>query len=147
MLFRSRTAPTAAATLLFALVAVAACDDNTNPTDGIAGTYQAAELTIADESGSIDLLAAGAELSIVLTAAGATSGTFVIPAAYSESGLEETLSLAGTYEYDAAAQSATFDHEADTFIRDVAWELEGGNLHAAFTSGGSTLTATLERTH
>jgi hypothetical protein len=140
------TPRSAAAALLFSLAASTACDDNTEPSDSIAGTYQAAELTITDATGSTDLLAAGAELTIVLSAAGTTTGTFVVPAAYSEEGVDETLSLAGSYEYDPASETATFEHEADTFIRDVTWELEDGDLHGVFSSGGATLTATLERT-
>jgi hypothetical protein len=126
--------------------AITGCSDSADPSSGVSGTYQATELTLTDGSGNTDFLAAGAEVSIVLTPTGTTTGSLVVPAAYSESGLEETYSLTGTYAYDADARAVTFDQAADTFLRDITWEVDGRELHGTLAVDlGSTLTATLER--
>ncbi len=125
---------------------LAGCSDSTDPPASVSGNYVATELTVTDGGGATDLLAAGAEVTIVLTATGTTTGTMVVPAAYSESGLDETYSLAGTYLYDANAGTVTFDQAADTFLRDMTWEVSGSELHGTLVvEVGTTLTATLER--
>ena len=137
-------------------LALAACSDSTHSPTGINassappatvdGPYQATTLTVKEGNSTTDLIAGGAEVSIVLTSSGTTTGTMVVPAAYSESGTEETLSLDGTYTYDAGSGVVTFTHDADTFLRDMTWEASGKELHGTLAVDvGSTLTATLER--
>jgi len=69
----------------------------------------------------------------------------VIPAAYSESGTEETLSLDGTYTYDAGTGAVAFTHDADTFLRDMTWKAAGTTISGTIDLGSATLTATLAR--
>jgi hypothetical protein len=137
-----RTRRTLAAALLALTVGTAACSD---PNDGISGNYVASEATLTTGGEEVDLIDEGLAIGITLTQAGTTSGLMTIPASRSESGELETLSLAGTYEYDAEAGTATFDHAADTFIRDVTWEVDGSDLRATFTSDEGELAVTLER--
>ncbi len=128
----------------FVCLALASCTSESGPEDGIAGTWEATELTLTVDDETTDLLAEGAELRLVLTDGGATSGTFFVPGAFTESGDDETLSLAGTYTYDANERTATFEHVADTFIRDVGWALDGDELHSAFPDATGGIRATLE---
>ena len=133
---------------------VAACGEGGSSTTGISGgsaypatidgTYSATIVTLTEAGGSTDLIAEGAAISLVLTPGGATTGTMTVPAAYSESGEEEILSLAGTYTYDDATGIATFAHAADTFIRDTEWHAKGTRLTGTFDGGTYSISATLE---
>ena len=71
-----------------------------------------------------------------------TSGSFTVPGAYTESGEEESQSLVGIAVYEEAASTVTFDHDADTFIRDITWTVDGDELCGAFTSGSESISAT-----
>jgi hypothetical protein len=133
----------------------AACGEGGSSTTGISGgssypasvegTYSATTVTLAEAGGSTDLLAEGVVISLVLTAGGTTTGSMTVPAAYSESGEEEILSLNGTYTYDATTGIATLAHAADTFLRDTTWHAKGTQLKGTFDGGTYTLTVTLDR--
>ncbi len=133
---------------------IAACGDGGSSTTGISGgssypatvdgTYSATVVTLTEAGGSTDLLAEGVVISLVLTPGGATTGTMTVPAAYSESGEEEILSLNGTYTYDATTGIVTLAHAADTFLRDTTWHAKGTQLKGTFDGGTYTLTVTLE---
>lgn len=140
--------------LAFGVALIAACGDGDPSTTGISGgsaypetidgTYSATTVTLTETSGGTDLLAEGVVISLVLTPGGATTGTMTVPAAYSESGEEEILSLLGTYTYDATTGVAGFAHAADTFIRDTEWHAKGTRLTGTFDGGTYSITATLE---
>jgi hypothetical protein len=100
-------------------------------------------MTLSADGDNTDLLTQGAELTMVLTTSGTTSGTLVVPAAYTESGTEESFSLAGTYEYNATTGAVSFDQSADTFVRDATWTLAGDQLLGEFESGTSVIEAVL----
>lgn len=86
--------------LLASLIGALGCSSDGGGGDqGPAGRYTATELTLSIDGDNTDLLAQGASFTMVLSSAGATSGTLVAPGAYTESGTEESFSLAGTYEY------------------------------------------------
>ena len=133
---------------------VAACGEGDSSTTGISGgsaypatvdgTYSATTVTLTEAGGSTDLIAEGAAISLVLTPGGATTGTMTVPAAYSESGEEEILSLLGTYTYDATTGVAGFAHAADTFIRDTEWHAKGTRLTGTFDGGTYSINAPLE---
>ncbi len=127
------------------MLACLACSSDNGPSGSPEGTWTATELTATIDGDETDLLAAGAELTVTLTAAGTTTGTLVVPGAFTESGTEETFDLAGTYDYDAATGTVTFDHAGDTFIRDTDWTLNGNQLHGEFVSGTTSVSATLVR--
>lgn len=139
---------------LSCVVLVAACGEGGPTTTGISGgssypatvdgTYSATVVTLTEAGGSTDLLAEGVVISLVLTPGGATTGTMTVPAAYSESGEEEILSLNGTYTYDATTGIVTLAHAADTFLRDTTWHAKGTQLKGTFDGGTYTLTVTLE---
>ncbi len=131
------------AVALFAL-APAACNSESGPENGIAGTWEATELTLTIDGQDADLLGEGGELVLVLTDAGTTTGTFTVPGAYTESGEDETQSLVGTYAYDEDTDRVTFGHDADTFIRDVLWTVDGDEMRGVFTGGDASISATLE---
>ena len=135
----------AAFACLASLATTMACSDDGDPVQGPEGIYTATALSVSDDGDVTDLLAAGAQLAITLTSAGTTSGTLVVPAAFTESGTEETFSLAGTYHYDSATGAVTFEQAADTFIRDTDWTLSGNELHGVLINGTTTVTATLRR--
>lgn len=128
-----------------AAVCLLAAGCGTEPPDGIVGTYHATEIALTIGGVDSDMLAEGGVLTITLTETGTTTGTFVVPAQYTESGQQETSSLAGTYLYDADAGTATFEHEADTFIRDVVWTADQNELRGDFGSGDDRVSVTLER--
>jgi hypothetical protein len=130
---------------LASLTTTMACSDDGDLAPRPEGIYTATVLSVSDDGDVTDLLAAGAELSITLTSAGTTTGTLVVPAAFTESGTEETFSLEGTYDYDSDTGAITFEHSADTFIRDAEWSLSGNELHGVLTNGATTITATLRR--
>lgn len=130
-----------------ATIAALACGDSpTEPPASVSGSYTAVKLTVETGGDVVDMLAEGTELSLVLASDGTTSGTLVIPAAYSESGLEETLALDGTYEYDRNGMaSVRFEMEADTFIRDILWLVQGRDLNGHLVSGDVSIAAVLRR--
>ncbi len=88
------------------------------PAEPVPGTYHATRLRFTPTGqATIDALAGGASLTITLTAAGTTSGTFIVPASLNN-GSQATFDLTGTYQ---VASYVTFSHAADTFIRDLNW--------------------------
>ncbi len=140
---RNRLTTSLPLALAFGL-AVGACSDSTSPNDDVRGTYDAVVLRLTSGVETTDLLAAGAALSIELKTDGTTTGALVIPAEYTESGDEETVSLAGTYTYDQAEGTVTFDMAGDTFVRDITWEVVDNQLQGAFTGVDFMLTAVLQ---
>ncbi len=122
------------------LLLAAGCSDAIGP-ESLAGTYVATEFTLAGEV-SGDVLAAGGSLSITLNADGTTSGSVFVPAALND-GEDFTASLAGTFT--VADGSITFTQDADTFVRDITWEVDGTRLRGAGTFSGVTFTVVLTR--
>lgn len=128
-----------------AAVAAAACSDDTASGEGVVGGYRATTLTQVENGQRTNVLSQGAKLTMTLAADGTTTGTFIIPAALTESGTPDTLSLAGTYAYDAERQEVTFDQEADTYLRDVTWNVDGRRLTSTFGDGGTSIETVLTR--
>lgn len=128
---------------VMAAVVVAACSNDRLGVDPIiiAGDYVATSATLTPATGDpTNLLAAGFTMSITLDGEGNTSGSLTIPAALSESHQDETVSMAGTYTYNAVAETVTFDQSGDTFVRDITWAASTGQLAGTFAdSDGSTL--------
>ncbi len=118
----------------------AGCSDAVSP-ESLAGTYAATEFTLSGEV-SGDVLAAGGSLSITLNADGSTSGSVFVPAALND-GQDFTASLAGTFTITDG--SVTFTQDADTFVRDITWEVDGTRLRGAGTFSGVTITVVLTR--
>jgi hypothetical protein len=127
--------------------ATVACTDSNGPDLSPTGTWHATRLIVTDHGTPTDALAAGAMIGMTLTSSGTTSGSIHIPAALSESGVEEDLSLRGTWSFGADSTHISFDQAADTFIRDNPWSYDGSTLSyvAAGAGSGDLIEATLTR--
>ena len=108
------------------LPVAAGCSDAVSP-ESLAGTYAATEFTLSGEV-SGDVLAAGGSLSITLNADGTTSGSVFVPAALND-GQDFNASLVGTFTLTDG--SVTFTQDADTFVRDITWQVDGIRLRGA----------------
>lgn len=122
-----------------------ACGDS--PTESsppeVAGSYEATTLTVTEGESTTDALAEGASLAVSLESDGSTTGTFVVPASMSETGEEEVLDLEGSWTRDG--RTVRFDHDADTFLRDMALQVADGRLEGEETFGSETVRVVLER--
>lgn len=132
---------------VFSVVLLTACGGE-DPTDesqiDVTGTYVATTFTITHGDGTTtDALAEGASLDITLEGDGSTSGTLEIPASLSESGEDETYSLVGSW--DLSGTTVTFDHDADTFVRDMPFSVVEDGLEGEETFGDDTVRAVLSR--
>lgn len=117
-----------------------ACGD-----DGVAtllpGGYGATTFTL---SGAVtgDVLAAGGFLQMLLQADGTTSGTLSIPASLAE-GTDFEASMVGTWRQEGSV--VRFSQEADTFVRDIIWEVVSERqLRGQGTFSSTTITVVLE---
>lgn len=114
----------------------------------IAGSYTAAEslgayrLITVTNGEEIDWLARGAEITLTLRADGTTTGRLYAPGA-GEDGGDFDVSLAGTFA--VAGDVVEFEHEADTFIRDMPFRWEDGRLTGDRTFGAERVTLELVR--
>ena len=137
---------------------VAACEDSNpvpiGPDDQLAvsGTWAAspgeggefgAILFRADTADiSRDMLAEGASLVLGLHPNGATSGRIFIPA--NAEGVEDfDEDLEGTWSIEGGR--VHLDHDADTFLRDIAFDLEDDRLVADELVGGVRVRLELDR--
>lgn len=104
------------AMFLMAAVVSSCGDDATAPTlDEITRHFWAVTLTTSTDGIVTDQLAEGASLNISLHEDGTTTGMLIGPDADVEA------DLTGTYSYDVGAARLTFDHAADTFIREMTF--------------------------
>lgn len=112
--------------------ALAACgDEGFEPTvDSVAGTYHATAFTFNGGSGTIDLLAAGASVTITLASDGTTAGRMFVPGVAAGGG-DLNADLAGTWTLSGA--TVRFDQAADTFMRDVPFTVAPSRLQAQGT--------------
>ena len=125
-----------------ALPTLAACDeDNATglPTEAeVSGSYEATTLTFQAAGGAeVDALAEGAYIEVDLDADGTTTGTYFVPGG-NEDGSDYTADLTGTWTL--IADRVRFDHDADTFIRDVVFTYEDGRLVSESESVSVVLT-------
>jgi len=106
----------------------------------VAGQYSSSIFT----KGAVDILAAGGSLNLTLKADNTTTGRLFIP---------DTLGLTEGGDFEADLQGAftitgteiTFQHQADTFVRDLTWTFDNGKLNASQIFGGEKLVLTLQR--
>jgi hypothetical protein len=120
---------------------MAACSDTLSPEATLAGTYVATTFTL---SGDItgDVLAAGGGLTITLDADGTTDGTLFVPASLND-GEDFNANMAGTFT--VVNGTVTFTQDADTFVRDLTWTVDGSGLGGSGTFSGVTITIVLNR--
>lgn len=116
-----RLLATRASTLALAAI-LSSCGDDHNdvfsPTiDNVSGSYSAATFTVTSPAaGTVDLLALGAEVDVILATDGTTTGHLFVPGG-GENGEDFEADLRGTWTLTDS--TVTFDQEGDTFIRDV----------------------------
>jgi hypothetical protein len=117
-----------------------ACSDALSP-ESLAGTYIATRFTL---SGAIvgDVLAEGGSLTITLNADGTTTGLLSVPASLLD-GEDFNASMGGTFTI--GDQTLTFTQEADTFVRDLTWIVDGSELRASGTFSEVTVIVVLKR--
>lgn len=127
--------------LAFSLALLAACSDALT-VESVAGSYEATTFTVREGSTTEDLLAAGASINLTLTAAGTTSGRLFVPGG-AEDGSDFDADLTGAWAL--SGKQVTFDHAADTFIRDMPFTADDGRLSGEATFSGATLRVVLER--
>lgn len=126
-----------------ALAAAGCGDDAFDPTnENVAGAYSAETFTVTRAGGVEDLLALGAEVTIALAADGTTTGRLFVPDGEEEGGDLER-DLTGTWTL--ADDIVTFDHESDTFIRDVQFTPTEGRLTSEGIFGPETLRLVLRK--
>ena len=112
--------------LLLALgLSMAGCDA-AGLEDGpsVDGSYQATAFSVGD----LDALAEGVTLTMTLSD-GSVSGRFVVPASLDDDGTGD-YDLRGTYAVEG--DRVSFEQEADTFVRDADWVLQGETLRGTF---------------
>lgn len=131
--------------LLILAVAQAACDSGTDPDPtmaDVAGTYAATELVTTSGGTSTDQLAEGAEVTITLATDATTRGTLFVPGG-NEDGSDYTASLEGTWSL--TSNTVTFDHDAETFLRNMFFTYEDDRLSADAVFGTTQILVTLTR--
>jgi hypothetical protein len=127
----------ALAALFFALVLGACADDPSGPNPDqlamqqLAGSYAATDqygaitLTTTANGETRDWIAAGGSLQIDLAPDGTTTGRLFVPGADDDGG-DLDADLTGTWAVDG--NTISFSHTADTFLRDMPFQVNGSQL-------------------
>jgi hypothetical protein len=129
-----------------AALALAACgdDDGFSPTPAtVQGTYNASRFTATSSQGTINLLALGATVHVVLNADGTTTGHLSVPDLGTGEGAIEA-DLTGTWTLSGS--TVTFNQTADTFIRDADFTAAQNSLDGEGTFEDVTVHLTLTKT-
>ena len=131
--------------------ATLACSDANGPdpisSDQVTGSYVTAipatggsafgSLTFSTTQNgvTVDQVARGAEIRLVLAKDGTTTGSLVVPDIETEEGQRETFvaDLAGTWRVEA--NMVRLSHDADTFLRDMPLTVRGDRLEGDRTFG------------
>ena len=116
------------------------CSDPLTP-ESINGTYEASTFAL---SGGVteDVLAAGGVLRITFSLGGTTSGGLFVPAASSASGgMDFTADMAGTFVLEG--DSVILTQDADSFVRDLTWTVDGSQIRGTGTFSDVTITIVL----
>lgn len=129
--------------LLGSIVGLAACDGPTLPTvDSVAGAYRATTFTVEQGGVTEDILAKGGLINLTLNRDGTTAGRLFAPGG-GEDGSDFDADLTGTWSLTGTL--VTFQHEADTFVRDVPFTVSDDRLSAEATFSGVTLRVVLTK--
>ncbi|HLB37993.1 MAG TPA: hypothetical protein VJL31_15580 [Gemmatimonadales bacterium] len=139
--------------LLPTLITLLACTDPTldpppvesaaPPTvQEVAGSYNATTFTTREGGVTIDRLAQGALLDIVLQADSTTTGRLFVPDG-AEDGGDFDANLAGTWVL--RGDTVEFDHMADTFVRDMPFVFSNNKLTGERTFGTTTVLVVLSK--
>jgi len=125
----------------FALLLIlgSACNDSSGPNAAVVGRYEATVFEI--EPGG-DILAAGGSLELELFNDSTTTGQLHVPAEFNDG---EAFNADLTGRYEVTGDTLHFTHGADTFVRDVPWQILSGSLVASAEFGGVVVSVTLQR--
>lgn len=146
---------TAGLLAVLTLVGTAACSDGAMDIDRqfalMAGSYSAEgsfgamDLTTREDGSevTVDWLAEGASILLDLHEDGTTSGNLFVPGA-DEDGGDIDEDLVGTWSVSNEG-GVTFEHEADTFVRDMPFLYEHGRLTGDETFGSMSMHVELLR--
>jgi hypothetical protein len=109
--------------VLVIVTALAACgDDGVGPDEitreDVTRGYSAVTFRTTTDGITTDQLAQGASLNIALQEDGTTTGGLLVPGG-AVGGGDLDADLAGTFSFNDATDQVTFDHAADTFVRDM----------------------------
>jgi len=127
------------------LIAANACGDDsgTGPSmQSVAGSYIASSFTITQSGSTIDLLDLGASVDVTLNRNGTTTGTLFLPGV-EEDGSDLIADLSGTWSL--RGKTVDFSHNADTFLRDLPFEVDGEALKGEQNFGGVLVRVTLRK--
>ena len=127
---------------LVALGSSACADDPVVPPAGAPGDYRATRFSLSTSGPPVNLLAAGASLSLALGEDHTTAGRLLLPADVT-GGQAIDANLSGSWRQ--SNDTVFFSGPADTFIRDVPFVIRGATLVADDTDGGSHLQVTLTK--
>jgi hypothetical protein len=122
-------------------VASACADDPVVPSPGAPGDYAATRFAVSIGGPPVNLLAAGASISLTLAEDHTTTGRLLVPAVAGNEAIDE--SLTGTWRQ--SNDTVFFAGPADTFIRDVPFLLRGATLVADYSDGSGRLQVTLSK--
>jgi hypothetical protein len=128
----------------FGLIALSGCESTAPELADVTGSFTATAFTTSSGGGTpIDQLAAGATVTLVLNSDHTTSGRLFAPG---EDGIDA--SLVGTFAYDEEKAELTLQHDADTFLRDMRFEVSEDDgrvrLEGSETFSGTVVSITLE---
>jgi hypothetical protein len=123
--------------------ATIACESTSGPDrEAVAGAYVATTFTTVTNSVSTDQLAAGASLSITLNSDWSTVGQLVVPGANTD-GSDFIASMAGSWTLGGT--TVAFQQTADTFMREMDFEISGNTLVGDEIFGDTRVIVTLTK--
>lgn len=108
--------------------------------DQVAGTYSATTFLVVD-GGTVDVLAEGGSIEIVLNADGTTTGSLYIPDLFGDGIRDEDLG-GWWYFYGTRLE---FTHPADTFLRDMFFSVANDRFSGEETFNGVIVTVVFEK--
>ena len=120
---------------------VFSCSDSIEPNESIVVSYIATIFTLSGATTG-DVLAAGGNLAIVLGEDFTTTGSLFVPASLAEGG-DFRADMVGTYTH--TGDVVRFTQAADSFVRDIDWQVEDSRLSGLGTFSGVTVTVVLTR--
>ncbi|HYC31874.1 MAG TPA: hypothetical protein VEB59_06255 [Gemmatimonadales bacterium] len=123
---------------------LAACgDESFSPTvDNVPGTYTASSFTLTSAGVTVDLLDQGASVEVTLAPSGTTTGRVFVPDGL-EGGEDLDEDLTGTWALNGS--TVTFDHTADTFLRDLQFQATRNRLTSEATFFDETIRIVLTK--
>lgn len=130
---------------LILVVGLGACgdDDSFSPTvETVAGTYTASTFTLSSPIGTVNLLAGGATVTMVLDADGSTTGHLFVPGG-DDDGSDLESDLTGTWVL--TGDTVTFQQAADSFIPDVQFIATANRLTGERTTTAGTIRLVLTK--